>query len=126
MTVSAAFIELLRDLLSPLGPITIKKMFGGATLYADDLSFGIIDDDVLYVKADATNKPTFDAEGLGAFTYQGQTGPVSMSYYRVPERCYDDGDEMCAFASAAIAAARRTKKPKAAKPKSKPFTKKKR
>jgi DNA transformation protein len=94
MAVSTACLELLRDLLSALGPVTARRMFGGASLYADGMLFALVDDDVLYLKADQTTKARYESEGLKPFTYQGQTGPVSMSYWRAPERLYDEPDEM--------------------------------
>ncbi len=35
MTASPGFIELLKDLLAPVGTITVKRMFGGAGIYID-------------------------------------------------------------------------------------------
>jgi DNA transformation protein len=117
MPVSQSFIELLRELLSPVGEITVRKMFGGASIYADGILFALVDDDVMYLKGDARTAPRFEAEGLSRFTYDGQTGPVSMSYWRAPERLFDDADEMAAWAREAIAVARAAKKPA---PKAKP------
>ena len=109
MAASNGFLDLLREFLAPLGTITIKRMFGGASVYADGILFALVDDDVLYLKADAATKGKFEAEGLGPFTYEGKTGPVAMSYWRAPERLYDDADEMAEWAREAVLAARRAK-----------------
>ncbi len=108
MTASEGFLEMLRDLMTPLGVITVRRMFGGASLYADGVLFAIVDDDALYLKGDATAAQRYESEGLAKFTYEGKNGPVSMSYWRAPERLLDDADEMCDWARAAIAAARRS------------------
>lgn len=112
MAVSNAFIEMLQEMLAPLGHITARRMFGGASLYCDGTLFALIDDDELYLKADASTQKRYEDEGLKPFTYEGQTGPVSMSYWRAPERLFDDNDEMLDFASEAlkVAASSQTKK----------------
>jgi DNA transformation protein and related proteins len=106
MTVSTGFLDLVRELCAPLGHITVRKMFGGASIYCDGLLFALVDDDVLYLKADDTTKVRYIAEGLKPFTYDGMTGPVSMSYWRAPERLYDEPDEMVDWARAALKVAR--------------------
>jgi DNA transformation protein and related proteins len=118
MTASQGFLDLLRELLAPIGPITIRRMFGGASIYADGVLFALVDDDALYLKADDVTKARYEAEGLRPFTYEGKTKPVSMSYWRAPERLYDDPDEMAAWAREAIGVARRAKIKPASKMKS--------
>ena len=93
----------------------VRKMFGGASLYCDGIIFALVDDDVLYLKSDDETSPRFAAEGLKPFTYEGQTGPVSMSYWRVPERLYDEADEMLDWAREAVRIAAVEARAKAAK-----------
>jgi DNA transformation protein and related proteins len=109
MVVSNGFLDLVRELLGPLGHITVKKMFGGASIYADGTLFALVDDDVLYLKADDATKVRYESEGLKPFTYEGQTGPVSMSYWRAPERLYDEPDDMIEWAREAIRVAAKAK-----------------
>jgi DNA transformation protein and related proteins len=109
MAVSSGFLDLVRELLGPLGHITVKKMFGGASIYCDGVLFALVDDDVLYFKADDASKFRYESEGLKPFTYEGQTGPVSMSYWRAPERLYDEPDEMLESARVAISVAAKAK-----------------
>ncbi len=109
MTVSEGFLELVREQLAPLGHITIRKMFGGASLYCDGTIFALVDDDVLYLKADDSTKERYEAQGLKPFTYDGQTGPVSMSYWRAPERLYDEADDMIEWVREAISVAAKAK-----------------
>lgn len=107
MTASPQFVDLLQDLLSGLGPVSVKRMFGGAGIYVDGLMFGLVIGDVLYLKADEATKSEFEAEGLGPFVYDGKAKPVTVNYWRVPERLYDDAAEMTAWARVALAVARR-------------------
>jgi DNA transformation protein len=116
MSASQGFIELLKDALSGLGPVSVRRMFGGAGIYADGVMFGLIASDTLYLKADDATKRSFESEGLSPFVYQGRGRTIALSYWRIPERLLDDPDEMVVWAAAALAVARRAaaaKKPKA-------------
>lgn len=106
MAISAGYLDMLCELLAPLGAIRVKRMFGGAGLYADDVMFALIDDETLYFKADASTRARYEAEGLGPFVYEGKTRPVEMSYWRAPERLYDEPEEMLDWVRAAIGVAR--------------------
>lgn len=107
MPVSQSFIDMLVDTLAPIGPVSARRMFGGAGLYADGVMFALIDEDALYLKGDGASAGKFEAEGCKRFTYDGKAAPVSMSYWRAPERLFDDSDEMIAWAREAIATARK-------------------
>jgi DNA transformation protein len=108
MTASKGFLELLEDLLAPLGPISVRRMFGGAGIYCDGLVFAFVDDDQLFLKADEAGRAAFEAEDMGPFTYTTKHGPGTlMSYWRAPERLLEDPDEMIAWARTALAVARR-------------------
>ena len=94
MAASTGFVELLKDALSGLGPMSVRRMFGGAGVYADGVMFGLIADDTLYLKADDATRRAFAAEGLGPFVYEGRGRTIATSYWRVPERLLEDTDEM--------------------------------
>ncbi|MGE0701496.1 MAG: TfoX/Sxy family protein [Hyphomicrobiaceae bacterium] len=99
---------LLAEHLAPLGPVAIKRMFGGAGLFLDGLMLGLIDDGVLYLKADDTSRSTFEAEGMAPFSYMRKGERATLtSYWRAPERLLDEPDELLAWAREAWAAARR-------------------
>jgi DNA transformation protein len=106
--------EFIRDLFAPFRPVTIKRMFGGAGLYADGLMFGLVFDGAIYLKVDDTNRADFEREGSSPFTYtraksQGRIGRASLSHWRLPERLYDDPDELAVWAGRALAIAERKK-----------------
>jgi DNA transformation protein and related proteins len=115
MGASAEFIALLVDLFDGFEPVRTKRMFGGAGLYVGDIMFGLIADDVLFLKADEITAGRFKAEGCGPFTYDGKSKPVVMSYWQVPERLYEDADELAVWAREALGVARAAKRPKPAR-----------
>lgn len=109
MSISRGFSEHLIEVLAPLGPIKVRKMFGGAGVYCGDLMFALVADDTLFLKSDDGNRRDFESEGLSPFTYATRNGRKSlMSYWQAPERLLDDGDEMVAWAGKALAAANRS------------------
>ena len=106
--------EFIRELFTPFGPVAIKRMFGGAGIWSDGLMFGLIFDGAIFLKVDATSIPDFEREGSRPFVYtraksKGRVGRASLSYWRLPERLYDDPDELAAWAHRALAIAQRKK-----------------
>jgi DNA transformation protein len=90
-------------------------MFGGAGIYAEGTMFALVSDGAIYLKADEQNAPAFEREKLEPFVYATKGGRRAvMSYRRMPDRLYDDPDELAAWARAALTAAHR--KPTAARP----------
>ena len=82
-------------------------------------------DGVIYLKADEATVPAFEAEGLAPFAYQAKGGTRAvMSYWRMPDRLYDDPDELAGWARDALGAAGRAVARKS-KPRSKTKTKRK-
>jgi DNA transformation protein len=121
MAVSEDFLEFLRDQLRGLGHITTRRMFSGAGIYCDSVIFALLLRNVLHFKVDDSNRDAYEAERLEPFIYQSRGKAVRMeAYRRVPERLFDDPDEMLEWARGALAAGRRaagSKKPKARKQK---------
>jgi len=99
----------IQELFSVFGMVVVRRMFGGAGIYASGTMFGLVADGVIYLKADERNAPAFERENLPPFTYETKDGKRGvMSYRRMPERLYDDPDELATWARAALAAAQRT------------------
>ena len=107
------------ELFSVFGPVTVRRMFGGAGIYADDTMFGLIADGAIYLKTGESNAAMFEREQLAPFTFSKRTGErVVTSYRRMPDRLYDDPDELAVWARAALGAALQPK------PRKKPSVKK--
>jgi DNA transformation protein len=119
MAASGSFGEFLQDQLHSLGDVTVRRMFGGAGVWCDGVMFGLVSDDTLYFRVDDGNRGAFEAEGQQPFTYDGKGRTIVLPYWRVPERLFDEPDEMVAWAQAAVAAARRVAAKKTRKAKRK-------
>jgi DNA transformation protein len=115
------------ELFSVFGPVAVRRMFGGAGIYADDTMFALIADGTIYLKTGESNAAMFEREQLAPFTFSKRTGErVVTSYRRMPDRLYDDPGELAVWARAALAAAqqpRGRKKPPTKKGKSAPAQK---
>jgi DNA transformation protein and related proteins len=98
--------EGLKALFEPFGPVTVRRMFGGAGVYAEGLCFAIEADGEVYIKADALNQPSFSTAGSAPFTYAMNGKPKSMSYWRLPEIAHDEADELWRWAGMGLEAAR--------------------
>ena len=110
MAGSSEFRDLIAERLARLGAIAIRPMFGGAGVYCGDTMFGLVEDDVLYLRVDDGNRGEFVAAGSEPFTYaRGDGERVAMSYYRAPDHLLDDDAELVAWAERALAAALRAK-----------------
>jgi DNA transformation protein and related proteins len=108
--------EFIHDLFQPFGAVTVRRMFGGAGLFVDGVMFGLVSGGQIYLKADASTVICFEREHCGPFEYSTKNGKRTLtSYWRLPDRLYDDADELAQWARQALAAARRgaTVKPKA-------------
>jgi DNA transformation protein and related proteins len=110
--------EFIHDLFQPFGAVTVRRMFGGAGLFADGVMFGMVSGGQIYLKADATTVTCFEREQCEPFEYSTKNGKRTLtSYWRLPDRIYDDADELAQWAKQALATARRgaAVKPKAEK-----------
>lgn len=115
------FGEWAREHFAALGPVEIKRMFGGAAIYAHGRIFALLDDGVVWLKADEVNAPLLQGAGGRQFTYPTRDGKeMSMAYWSLPESALDDPDEAVDWARQSIDAALRkavAKKPRKTKPK---------
>jgi DNA transformation protein len=112
--------DFLIELFADFGPVTIRRMFSGFGVSADGTNFALALRGGLYLRADGETIPRFEAEGSKPFSYQTRARTVIVgSYWQLPERLYDDPEELAGWARAALAAAERaasSKRRKARKP----------
>jgi len=121
MPVSPGYQTFVLDQLRRVVPsVRARRMFGAVGLYAGELFFALIDDDVLYLKVDDETRPEYEARGLKAFQPFGE-GTTSMNYHEAPEDALEDPESLRPWAERALAVARRakTKPKKRSAPKSK-------
>lgn len=108
MSVSAEYLAYIRELLGGYEPLRVRRMFGGAGVYAGDIFFAILVDDTLYLKADGANRPDFERLGLESFRYSRRDGrTATMGYYPPPAAALDDAEALRPWVEGALAAARR-------------------
>ena len=115
--------DFIRELFAPFRHVAVKRMFGGAGLYADGLMFGLVFDGVIYLRVDAASIPDFEREGSAPFVYplaKRRPGHASQHFWRLPERLYDDPDELAVWAGRALAIAESRKNAPRGKGKAKP------
>ena len=107
MAQAAKTFEHICELFAGFGPVAVKRMFGGAGVYAGGTIFAIVIDGVIYLKADEHGIPAFEAEGLAPFSYEAKNKRVVTSYWRMPDRLYDDPEELAQWSRRALASAQR-------------------
>ena len=95
----------LEQLNRAVPPVRARAMFGGVGIYAGEVFFALIANDVLYVRTDDATRPAFESLGMPAFRPFEEHGPV-MSYYQLPEEILEDADALREWASRAITGAR--------------------
>ena len=105
------FVENIKELFVLFGPVNVRRMFGGYGIFHDGLMFGLVADEVLYLKADGKSSGEFETRGLGQFGYEKNSKIINMSYYMAPEEIFDDPEEAKVWASLAFDAALRSRKP---------------
>jgi len=116
MSPLSSFAQYAVELLSSVGPVKARAMFGGYGLSLEGVSIGLIADDRIYLRADDLTRSEFQAAGSGPFIYQSRNGPMTMAnYFALPEDSVDDPDKAARWGGLAAEAARRAGAAKAAK-----------
>ena len=108
MVASDGFAEFLRDQLAPLGKITMRRMFGKTGVFCNGLMFAMVTNDTLYFRVDDDNRAVFkEAESVPSLSYEKKGRTIDLSFWRAPERLFDEPDELVTWARIALAAAHR-------------------
>jgi DNA transformation protein len=86
----------------------MRRMFGKTGVFCDGFMLGMVRDNTLYFRVDDDNRTAFkEAESFPPLDYQKKGGTIDLSFWRAPERLFDEPDELVIWARAALAAARR-------------------
>lgn len=111
----------LLDLFAGFGPVTLRRMFSGYGISREGINFALVLRGAIYLRADERSIPQFEAEGAKPFQYAARGKTVTLgSYWQLPERLYDDVDELAAWARDAFEAARQAQILKSAKKSGRP------
>lgn len=103
-----AFLAHLHDLLDPCGAVATRAMFGGHGVYLDGALVGVVMEDALYLKVDDETRLHFEAVGSAPYVYLGQSEPITMSYWSVPDAAMESAEAMRPWIDLARAAAMRS------------------
>lgn len=106
-SVDNEFVQMVTELLTPLGAIRPRRMFGGFGLYCDGMFFALVFDDVLYLKGDDQTQEAYEALGMARFVVPSQKSPHTIGYFEAPGEWLDDEDKLLEFAQMALGAAHR-------------------
>jgi DNA transformation protein len=125
MPLSPGFTDYVEELIAGFGKVEIKRMFGGAGVYRGGVGFGILDDDIFFIKADTAFGAELKKRGCKPWSYSvKKDGTVrDIAYWSLPDTAADDGDEASALAKRAYQIAVKADAAKAKKPKKEPAKK---
>ncbi len=112
MPCSRSFVDHAVDLLSSLGPVEARRMFGGYGVYARGVMFALLDDDELFLKTDEQTRDRFAAAGCRMWSYGGM---AETGYHRPPDEAHEDPESMEPWARLGLEAALRRKAVREAK-----------
>lgn len=108
MVASDEFIEFLREQLASVGRVNFRRMFGKTGVFCDGLMFGMVSEDTLYFRVDEHNREFFkEAESAPPLSYVKGGRTIPLSFWQVPERLFDEPEELVVWARHAQDAARR-------------------
>jgi DNA transformation protein len=86
----------------------MRRMFGKTGVFCDGVMFGMVTENMLYFRVDDHNRAVFkEAESSPPLSYEKKGSTIDLSFWRVPERLFDEPDELVTWARVALAAARR-------------------
>ena len=88
------FHEFVMELFAPMGPVTVRRMFGGAGVFREGLMFALLADDVIYLKTDGPLRAALEAEGCEPFIWVRPSDgkQVDMGYVSLPVDAMDEAD----------------------------------
>ncbi len=108
MVASPSFADYLRELLAPLGLISVRRMFGKSGVFCDGVMFGMVADNMLYFRVDDGNRDAFaEAAAEPPLSYWKKGELIDLAFWRAPDHLFDDETALLAWARLALAAAYR-------------------
>jgi DNA transformation protein len=118
MAVQPQYLAYILEQLESLGRLRSRRMFGGVGLYSGELFFGLIDDDTLFFKSDATNSADYLARNMPRFMPFPEKTNLALGYHQVPADVIEDAETLVSWAREAVAVALAAQARKATRTKS--------
>ena len=109
--ISSDYLAFVLEQLAGLEGVAWRCMFGGVGLYQEELFFGLVAHDTLYLRVDDSNRADYTARGAAPFRPYAARPHVSMSYFEAPADVLDNTAELVAWARRSVAVARRAPAP---------------
>ena len=108
MSNAVGLIAHCTELLSVLGSVRVRRMFGGNGVYVDDLFLALIAGDTLYLKTDETSRQAIEAAGCQPFAFETARGAGAvLGYWSAPDEAMESPAAMLPWARLAMASALR-------------------
>jgi DNA transformation protein and related proteins len=86
----------------------MRRRFGKTGVFCDGLMLGLVADNTLYFRVDEHNRAAFEeAASFPPLNYRKKGSTIDLSFWRAPDRLFDEPDEFVTWARIALAAARR-------------------
>jgi DNA transformation protein len=101
MPADSKFIEKIIGLLSPLGEIKSRPMFGGFGIFSEGNMFALISGSTLFFKVDDTNRDVYSQAGSHQYK--------PMPYFEVPSEVLNNADTLKKWAESSISIASKSK-----------------
>ncbi|WP_413742618.1 TfoX/Sxy family DNA transformation protein [Sodalis sp. RH15] len=101
---------------APLGVITTRSQFGGYSICADKVMFGLILDGELYLRGTRQSEHVYLAEGMQKLIYTKRGVPVSLNYYHVNEELWLKGDRLLVLAAQSLDESKHDRREKTSSP----------
>jgi DNA transformation protein len=108
MVASESFAEFLREQLAPLGRLSMRRMFGKTGVFCDGVMFAMVTENIVYFRVDDQNRDALREAAIHPpLNYARKGELIDLAFWRVPERLFDQPEELMEWACAALAAAHR-------------------
>jgi len=101
-----AGVALARELFAGLGAVRSRRMFAGAGLWHDGAMFALIANGSIYLRTDEALAHALAGAGSEPFVHESRGRPVTMPYWRLPERALDSPEEAVDWARRALVPAK--------------------
>lgn len=100
----------IEEMFAGLGPVTIRRMFGGKGVYHAGIIVALEVDGEILLKADVISAPTFAAAGATQWRYISRGKSAAMPYWSIPEEAIDDPEALTQWTRMAYEASIRSRK----------------
>ncbi|MCF8482724.1 MAG: TfoX/Sxy family protein [Rhodospirillum sp.] len=100
-----AFVLGILDVLDRVGPVEVKRLFGGWAYTHGGEMFAMVLADQLYFRVDDALRAALEAEGSFPFTYEKAGKVITVGkFLSAPDACLDEDDLLVDWACRAMAA----------------------